>query len=86
MSNSNDKTFDLQSTALKIENLSTALTALIDFYDSPEDIRNLASLLVGESEALSSILNLCQHIPDQALSMGLLRGLPLDAKHKLTPN
>lgn len=82
MSNRNSTFNDLQTTAQNLENLLTALWGLGQYHNSPDEIKDLIDLLQSEVSDLQLSLGLISDVPDFALEMGLLRGLPLDAKHK----
>ena len=82
MSNRNSTFNDLQTTAQNLENLLTALSGLGQYHQVPDDMFSLFEKLESEVSDLQLSLGLITHRTDFAFEMGLLRGLPLDAKHK----
>jgi hypothetical protein len=82
MSNRNSTFNDLQTTAQNLENLLTALSGLGQYHQVPDDMLSLFEKLESEVSDLQLSLGLITHRTDFAFEMGLLRGLPLDAKHK----
>jgi len=86
MSDRNSTFNDLQTTAQNIENLLTALWGLGQYHQIPSEMQTLIEKLENECSDLNLSLGLIQSVPDFAIKQGLLRGLPLDAKHKPTQN
>ncbi len=82
MSNRNSTFNDLQTTAQNLENLLTALWGLGQYHQVPDDMLTLFEKLESEVSDLQLSFGLITHRTDFAFKMGLLRGLPLDAKHK----
>ena len=82
MSNRNSTFNDLQTTAQNLENLLTALSGLGQYHQVPDDMLSLFEKLESEVSDLQLSLGLITNRTDFAFEMGLLRGLPLDAKHK----
>jgi len=82
MSDRNSTFNNLQTTAQNIENLLTALWGLGQYHQIPDEMQTLISKLEDESSDLNLSLGLIETVPDFAIEQGLLRGLPLDAKHK----
>ena len=80
MSKQDTNNVDLITTAENIENLLTALTGLSAFHKTDDSINELISLLISESENLSSIISLSKAIPQQVIDMGLLNGLPFNVR------
>ncbi|WP_350645674.1 hypothetical protein, partial [Pseudoalteromonas sp. G24-MNA-CIBAN-0072] len=64
----------------------TALIGLSAFYKTDDSINELISLLVSESENLSSIISLSKAIPQQVIDMGLLNGLPFNVRPNFKVN
>ncbi|WP_352260407.1 hypothetical protein, partial [Psychrobacter sp. TB55-MNA-CIBAN-0194] len=56
------------------------------FYKTDDSINELISLLVSESENLSSIISLSKAIPQQVIDMGLLNGLPFNVRPNFKVN
>jgi hypothetical protein len=81
MSKQDTNNVDLITTAENIENLLIALTGLSAFHKADDSINELISLLVSESENLSSIISLSKTIPQKVIDMGLLKGLPFNVGH-----
>ena len=86
MSNQDTNNVDLITTAENIENLLTALLGLSSFYKTDDSINELISLLISESENLSSIISLSKAIPQQVIDMGLLNGLPFNVRPNFNVN
>ena len=86
MSNQDTNNVDLITTAENIENLLTALLGLSSFYKTDDSINELISLLISESENLSSIISLSKAIPQQVIDMGLLNGLPFNVRPNFKVN
>ena len=86
MSKQDTNNVDLITTAENIENLLTALTGLSAFHKTDDSINELISLLVSESENLSSIISLSKAIPQQVIDMGLLNGLPFNVRPNFKVN
>ena len=86
MSKQDTNNVDLITTAENIENLLTALLGLSSFYKTDDSINELISLLISESENLSSIISLSKAIPQQVIDMGLLNGLPFNVRPNFKVN
>ena len=82
MSDRNSTFNDLQTTARNLENLLTALFGLGQYHQVPDDMLSLFEKLESDIGYLRFSLNLIIHQTDFAFEIGLLRGLPLDAKRK----
>lgn len=82
MSNINSNFQDIKTTVDKLESLLTVLHGLVNYHELDHVFEFLLSSLEHETGNLSLILGLVEHNVDFAFDVGLLRGLPLDAKHK----
>ena len=82
MSDRNSTFNDLQTTAKNLQNLLTALYGLGQYHQVTDDMLSLFEKLESEITDFNHSLSLIIHQTDFAFEVGLLRGLPLDAKHK----
>ena len=73
---------DLQTTTQNLENLITAFYGLSQYHKLPVEFETLYENLNKEVSDLQLSIGLISTVPDFAIEKGLLRGLPLDAKHK----
>ena len=73
---------DLQTTSQNLENLLTAFYGLAQYHQLPDEFQSIYEKLNNEVSDLQLSLGLISDNTEFAFRMGLLRGLPLDAKHK----
>lgn len=75
---------DLKTTSQNLENLLTVFYGLAQYHQLSDDFHSLYEKLNDEVSDLQLSIGLLTSVPDFAIEKGLLRGLPLNAKHKPT--